>query len=222
MAVSTPAFAGTATSNTDVDATAINAPVNIGARGFAIPAETTFAPLPSYLGAATPSSSFQSIQTILTYGITFTKSELERMAKGSGVFKSVKVKAKALIDVEGPNTDDPVLTIYLRKPTEGKIMQIGFITANAENVDNNSVEVLGKAGLAALKMNANALHVTAEGAHRILKAFGWGFGSNTTHASMNGTEQDYGNVTSGGFGLSGGTAGYKDMPWLQMFALVVE
>jgi hypothetical protein len=70
-------------------------------------------------------------------------------------------------------------------------------------------------------LGANVIHITAEGVDRELKAFGWGVGLSYTRASISDSEQS-GGVAAGGTGISGGSAGYVDMPWFQVFALKVQ
>jgi hypothetical protein len=70
-------------------------------------------------------------------------------------------------------------------------------------------------------MGANAIHVSAEGTQRKLKSFGWGIGFNYTQATLN-SDEDSSGIGSGGLGISGSTAGYVNMPWMQIYALQVS
>jgi hypothetical protein len=79
---------------------------------------------------------------------------------------------------------------------------------------------MAKAALAAMNEGANVIHFSAQGAVRDVSAWGAGIGFNTTQASIHSSDNDHGNVSAAGFGISWAEAGTRDKPWLQGFALV--
>jgi hypothetical protein len=190
-----------------------------GYRGFNTPTEMNYPGMPGYFGTATPGSSFQSCKTALIYKDTFTASELTLLAKdpfGSKVIVTPLVKEVADKDKA------EFMKMMLSKPGEDlKVEIVGYITVKATGKNTVSMEVLAEAALAARDLGANVIHITAEGVDRELKAFGWGVGLSYTRASISDSEQS-GGVAAGGTGISGGSAGYVDMPWFQVFALKVQ
>ena len=190
-----------------------------GYRGFANPAETNYPGMPGYFGTATPGSSFQSVKTALIYKDVFTEPELTKLAKDP--FGS-KVIVTPLVDKVGDKDKAEFMKMLLMKPGEDlKVEIVGYITVKATGKNTVSMEVLAEAALAARDLGANVIHITAEGVDRELKAFGWGIGLSYTRASISDSEQG-GGVAAGGTGISGGSAGYVDMPWFQVFALKVQ
>ena len=190
-----------------------------GYRGFANPAETNYPGMPGYFGTATPGSSFQSVKTALIYKDVFTEPELTKLAKDP--FGS-KVIVTPLVDKVDDKNKAEFMKMMLSKPGEDlKVEIVGYITVKATGKNTVSMEVLAEAALAARDLGANVIHITAEGVDRELKAFGWGIGLSYTRASISDSEQG-GGVAAGGTGISGGSAGYVDMPWFQVFALKVQ
>jgi len=175
--------------------------------------------MPGYFGTATPGSSFQSAKTALIYKDVFTEEELKNLAKdpwGSKVIVTPLVK-----EVDDKDKAE-FMKMMLRKPGDDlKVEIVGYITVKATGKNTVSMEVLAEAALAARELGANVIHITAEGVDRELKAFGWGVGLSYTRASISDSEQG-GGVAAGGTGISGGSAGYVDMPWFQVFALKVQ
>lgn len=190
-----------------------------GYRGFNNPAEITYPGMPGYFGQATPGSSFQSAKTALIYKDVFTEDELTKLAKDA--FGS-KVIVTPLVDKVDDKDKAEFVKMMLRKPGEDlKVEVVGYITVKATGKNTVSMEILAEAALAARDLGANVIHITAEGVDRELNAFGWGVGLSYTRASISDSEQG-GGVAAGGTGISGGSAGYADMPWFQVFALKVQ
>lgn len=189
-------------------------------RSFHVPTEINFPMLPSYFGPTSPSFNFQSAENMTLYKRTFTRSELEMMAKKTG-FRNPVIIVRQLTDMN--NSDIPVfnsLTVYLTKPIKKDIIPTANITISLKTSEGVSIEAFGMAGLAALDAHANALHITSEGAARIAKCFSWGIGANISQADM----KDNGSVStisSGGMGISGGEFSTIDKPWLQATALII-
>lgn len=205
----------------DVTTTRIDAK---GYRGFAESANIPIPGTPGYFGTAIPGSSFQSIKTGLMYKDVFSVDELEKMAKDatiSGKWGS-KVIITPLVDEVANEDKADFVKVLLTKPGETlEVTLLGYITVRATSKDTVSMEVLAEAALAARDLGADVIHVTAEGANRQLKAFGWGVGLSYTRASISDSETS-GGISGGGTGISGGSSGYVDLPWFQIFALKVK
>ncbi len=189
-----------------------------GTRGFANPGLINYPGLPGYFGTSTPGSSFQSLKTLLTYKTTFNTDELRLMAKGN--FGS-KVIVTPLVKAVADDAKADSMNLSLKAASGATVIMVGYITVKATSNGTVSPEIMAEAMLAARDLGANTVHVTSEGVERVLQAFGWGIGFSYTKATMNGSETASG-VASGGTGISGGTAGYKDRPWLQLFAVIVK
>jgi len=190
-----------------------------GYRGFANPADINYPALPSYFGTPTPGSSFQGLTTLTAYKNLFTVEELELMAKGA---LGSKVIVTPLVKEAKEDDRAEIMAIALTKPvTKAKVTLVGYITVKATSNGTVSAEVMAEAMLAARALGADTVHATAEGVERVMQAFGWGVGFSYTKATMNGSETA-GGVAAGGTGISGGTAGYKDRPWIQLFALRID
>jgi hypothetical protein len=108
--------------------------------------------------------------------------------------------------------DDRKILIVIDAKRIAKIVETGihkgFVNAKADNGDTNSIQVMAKMALSAMKKGANVLYLKAEGAHRKVEAFGWGIGFSQVKASED-------NMSTGGTGISGGSSGPEDRPWLQ-------
>jgi hypothetical protein len=188
-----------------------------GYRGFAVPHDLPIVPQgPAYFGTTTPGPQFQSMKTAIIYKDVFGPEELERMAKGC----DVEITSNPLIEAPDKENLAAQVKVFLSKPAVGAEL-VGYITVKTDDSDDVSMDALAAACLEARKMGGNAVHITAEGVKRLLESFGWGIGLAHTTATMSASEQT-GTVNSGGFGISGGHAGYVDYPWLQLFVLKVK
>ena len=189
-----------------------------GYRGFASPAETNFPGMPGFFGQTTKGPMFQDVGSMLEYKNTFTLDELNKMAKnniGMG-FLGTKVIVTPLVDKVDEIDRVDTMAVVMVKPE--KAILKGYITVKATNDGKVSPEVMAEAMLAARKLGADAIHVTAEGVQRVMKAFGWGIGLAYTKATIS-NDETTGGVASGGTGIAGGEAGYNDRPWIQLFAI---
>ena len=195
-----------------------------GYRGFVNQGEINYPGMPGYFGQATPGSSFQSVKIGLMYKDLFTVKELKKMSKDNTINGSLgsKVIVTPLVDKVDDKDKAESMKVLLKKP--GKDLEVellGYITVKATSKGTVSMEILAEAALAARELGADVIHVTAEGVDRELRAFGWGVGLSYTRASISDSESS-GGVASGGTGISGGSAGYADLPWFQIFALKVK
>ncbi len=190
-------------------------------RPFAIPGEVNYGPLINYYGKPLPSEGFQRVEELIMYGCWFTEgalqSMLEKVEDAEAEFKTVNSPN----NVERSNTRWIKIIIQKAKVENAKL--VGYVTARSDDRRTTMTEVMAKAALEALQNGCNVIHFTAQGAVRDAESFGWGIGFNTTAATINSNDGgDFSTVSSGGFGISKGTAGMRDKPWLQGFGLVVE
>jgi len=174
-----------------------------GYRGFNITPQMTYPGMPTYFGNATRNGNVQPVKAIIYFKDTFTRAELCKML-------DQKMK-------DGANADDTI-TIVVVPPAKDQVLQKGLITMEATNTDTGSKVVLFKAALSALNFGGNIFFVTAEGAGTQLHSFGWGVGLAYTYSRISSGE-NAGSTGSGGMGVSGGTAGYGSLPWVQGIAL---
>jgi len=187
--------------------------VGEGFRDFPTPGSVVYPGTPSYFGHATPGSAFQSVKVILDYKDTFSVDELKMMAKHEF---GIKVLANPLVAAVPEEKQSKNMAVFLGKPSR-KVQAVAFITVRATS-ERTSAELLAKAMLEARKYGAEAIQVTAEGVERQIESFGWGIGLAYSYASINANE-DRGGIGTGGTGVSGGHAGYKDKPWLRVVAV---
>jgi hypothetical protein len=195
-----------------------------GYRGFP---EAGNVPIPGtlgYFGTPTPGSSFQSIKVGLMYKDVFTVDELKKMSKDNTINGSLgsKVIVTPLVDKVADKDKAEFIKVLLKKPGETlEVTLLGYITVKATSKGTVSMEILAEAALAARDLGADVIHVTAEGVDRELRAFSWGIGLSYSRASISDSESS-GGIASGGTGISGGSAGYTDLPWFQIFVLKVK
>jgi hypothetical protein len=186
-------------------------------RSFPVPGSTNYPGYPQYFGQSTEDYNFQKAGVMLLFKKVWTRAELEAMVGGR-----IKVNSKSLVPLKEKKDRLPedTIEIIIKRP-QYPVQQVGLIYVTSKNVDSTSMEVLSKAALSALDMGAKTLFLTAEGYSRVIKAFGWGVGLNYTQAWIQkaSNNQNNGGVGSGGTGISGGEAGYRSKPWIQMFAL---
>jgi len=188
-----------------------------GYRGYANPAEVHYPGTPGYFGNATRGASFEDAKTILKYKKSFGTDELKKMAKSG--FGS-KVIVTPLVDKVAKDKRADVISIYITDPTP-KPELLGYVTAKATGNNVVSMDILAEAALAARELGGNAIQVSGEGVERSLQSFGWGIGLAYTGAHINNDETSS-SVAAGGTGIAGGSAGYHDRPWVQIFILNVK
>jgi hypothetical protein len=206
---------------------------NVTNRQFVNPGNTPLPQTNGFFTSPTPDSSFRSIRDILrVFGdgqslrVELTEGALEEMARGGDVKSHLQIvrgnaavpRAEAIdgvkyliVGIEAPIIKDN--KVIGTAKIDG-LKSTGFVDGEADDGDTNSIQVLGKMGLKALKDGNNYMIITAEGAHRKVEASGWGIGFYTVIA----------NVSDGGTtsGLGGGGTGYaqnetgpEDRPWMQ-------
>ena len=160
----------------------------------------------------------QKVETLLFYQDTFTVAELETMLNKSP--RKVKVTPKKL----NPRADlTDTVTIYVSAQNKQKIAGAkltGYVNAEGDDEEVQTMEVLGGVGLAAHAMGANFVHITGEGAERLIHSLGWGVGFAYSRATVANNGEN--GVGSGGTGVSSATGGFLHLPFLQSSALRVE
>jgi len=191
-----------------------------GYRGFP---EGAPIPIPGsigYYGDATPGHQFAPVRMMIFYKDLFNEAEIDNMLNSGKNNGRRKPMVRPFVKPVDEDMMSGWIKVYTRKPEAEKIIPVGLITVKATSKDSLSADVLAECMERARELGANSIHVMAEGAQRELKSFTWGIGISYSQASMaNGGKG--GSLGGGGTGISGGTAGYHDMPWLQIHALVV-
>jgi len=186
-----------------------------GFRSFAPQAEISYPGMPSYFGPAVRNGNVRGVKSIIMYKDTFTRADV------AGLLKGVSVDENRLVpqvkDKDKKDTDS-VKVVLVPPAKEDVLRQCAIINAQATKESASSVNALAAAIISALDAGADTLLITAEGAGCKLTSNGWGIGLAWTTAVIN-TAENTGNTGSGGMGITGGTAGYKSLPWIQGIAL---
>jgi len=193
-------------------------------RQLAIPGNTPLPGTNGFFAPPTPDSSFRSMQEIIAIfgddgSVEFNKGALENMAKGGDVdvhYQVVRDKKQVVRYYNGSMAEyDKFLTVTIKRPKGLRVTAL--CDAEADDADTNTVQVLGKLGLAALADGNNVLVLTKEGQHRAVEASGWGIGAYGLGSGVN----DPGSLAAaggGGTGYSSNETGPEDRPWLHAFA----
>lgn len=189
-----------------------------GVRGFASAAEINHVGIPSYFGPATKNANVQPADTMLMFKDTFTRAEVESYLKGTSVDRSTNGEEESIFTWGKKGDPKQIIKVILTPPAKGTVIQTALITTKAKNGDTESKDVLYTALLRGLDTNSDLLLITAQGAGTIMKSFGWGIGASYTRATLS-TDEATGGVSAGGLGISGGSAGYKSLPWIQSIVL---
>ena len=116
---------------------------------------------------------------------------------------------------KNPNASIIIMTAYDDMKTTS------MFDAEADDADTNSLQVIGKAGLKALKDDNNIMVITAEGFHRAVEASGWGIG----FYGVRGDVSDTGKSSSaggGGTGFAKNEVSSEDRPWVSGYAGVIS
>lgn len=193
----------------------------------------------------TPDSSFRSIKDILrafngqgTYCMVVSRSALKNWAKGGDVDTNYQImrghdQVTRIYgdDYEGTELlyiaiEEPIFGENAKGETvlKGTVRPEGLVTTamvdgEADDSDTNSLQVIGKVGLKALDDGNNYMVITAEGAHRMVVADGWGIGFYTTGATVSESGKQSG-LAGGGTGYAYNESGPEDKPWIQGYVAV--
>ena len=184
-----------------------------GNRDFANPGMVNYAQLPSFFGSAENNGNIRSVKTIIMYKNVFTRADVK------GLLKGVNSDSDRTVPEIDDRKDTDTVTVVL-VPVDKKLVerQCAVITSKSITDKVSSVNVLAGAIIEALDSGADLLVITGEGAGSDLQSFGWGIGLAYSHATIAVDERSSG-IGSGGFGISGGRAGYGYYPWVQGIAL---
>jgi len=197
-----------------------------------------------FFTAPTPDSSFRSIKDVLRafagpnhFMIRMTEGALQNWAKGG----------KATIHFQVMRDEDIVVRVYgddykgsekwlwvgIEEPVfncDGEVIGTkrleglevtSMVDGEAKEGKTNSLQVIGRAGLKAIKDGNNFMVITAEGAHRMVQASGWGIGGHTTGGLVNQSSKES-VIGGGGTGYSNNKTGPEDKPWIQGYAGVMD
>jgi len=186
-----------------------------GYRGFANQAEISYPGMPSYFGPAVRNGNVRGVKSIIMYKDTFTRADVAELLKGVSVDENRLVPQ---VKDEDKKDTDSVKVVLVPPAKEDVLRQCAIINAQATKEGASSVNALAAAIISALDAGADTLLITAEGAGCKLTSNGWGIGLAWTTAVIN-TAENTGNTGSGGMGITGGSAGYKSLPWVQGIAL---
>jgi hypothetical protein len=157
---------------------------------------------------------FQVINSDLIVPRDYTKGEGKNAVTG----KDLQLEKYLIITTEKPIFNEAGKIVGLKKP-EG-LITTAFVDGEAVDAGTNSLQVLGKAGLKAIQNGNNCMVITAEGAHRMVVASGWGIG----FYSVTGGISDSGKTSLGGGGGTGFAKNHtapEDRPWIQGYAGVI-
>lgn len=183
-------------------------------RSSVVPHEHLVPNAPAHFDKATPDHRFIPIKNLLTLQTVYTAEEAAAMLAAAEGDMEVKIRPMV---APGEATTSVTVTTIETIPA-GTRQQLALGTLAADGVDAISVDLLATVVDQACKMGATHIVFMGEGVNRILKSFAWGAGLSTSYAHMSDSGDD-GMLMTGGLGVSGGTVGYKHLPWLQ-FALV--
>lgn len=183
-----------------------------GYRGFPEPGNATYPNTPGFYANPTRGSLFVEIKNFLNYKDEFTFDDTVNMNKDVGDFKAIPTFM----------TSDPekvykgIVKGYVNRVEDAEVL--GFVSIGAKDPNITSVGILGVITKIVRERGGNAFHINGDGVERELRASGWGVSLTGTHASISSGETA-GNIVSPGLGYSEGKAGYKDLPWMQVFIL---
>lgn len=188
--------------------------------GFLIPHDITFPGFPAHFDKATPDHRFIPLKSLMTIQNTFSVEEAQNMlADAEG---DIELKLRRMVrvaDDAAPTASITVTTIDNLPAGTRKTLAMG--TVAADGVDAISVDLMSTMVVEASKLQGTYIVFMGEGVNRIIKSFGWGFGLSSSYANMS-DDGDDGMLVTGGLGISGGTAGYKHLPWLQYAIVSVQ
>lgn len=195
-------------------------------RQFAIGTEINYPGMPGYFGPATNQPNYVKAEIITEFQKEFTREYVEAaLTSHSGTSLSMKKRfhyytgKKASADRKATDA----LTVTINKPEGKKVRVVGYCNIWSTSVNKDSLDVFFSAlqDMLNVEGGANTVWLTGEGAMQVVKSFGWGIGLNYSHAFVNGNNDQSGNAT-GGTGISGGEAGYRAKPFMQLQLLIVE
>lgn len=188
---------------------------------FVVPGDVQYGFLVNHYAQPQKGFEFQTLRTALMYVNRFSEGALENILKSSeGMIHEMKVVNEGLEPLPVEENGARYITVIIVGKKVKQAEFVGFVSTQAKSSKTTSIEVLARAALDALKAGANVIQFTAEGAVLDTEASGWGIGFNSTFAAVTQAGQHpQSSVSSGGTGYSSATAGLREKPWLQAFAL---
>ena len=201
-------------------------------RQFVNPGNTPIPGTNGFFTAPTPDSSFRQIAEFIYYltgdenavSVQLTEGACEKLAAGGDINSNIQIVRERLQVAKADQDGVKWITISMIKPivkdgvlvgvNKAKLRIAGFATAEADDADTDSFQVIGKLALKAIAAGLDHLQVTAEGAHRKVEASGWGVGFYTVGAQVSSGGQTSG-LAGGGMGYAKNEAGPEDRPWIQ-------
>ena len=194
-------------------------------RQFVNPGVTPLPMTNGFFTAPTPDSSFRSIIDIIkVFGegteVQFSKGALENLAKGGDLDKHIQVVRGAdqvarVYSKETPENDLWLTITYENAKNQVDCVDVtGYLDAESDDADTNSLQVIGEVGLDVVADGNDYMVLTAEGAHRKVEASGWGIGFYTTGGLVSDSGKSSG-IMGGGTGYSTNETGPEDRPWIQ-------
>lgn len=201
-------------------------------RQFVNPGNTPIPGTNGFFTAPTPDSSFRQVAEFIYYltgdanavSVQLTEGACEALAKGGDVDSNIQIVRQRLAVAKADQDGVKWITISMIKPVveDGVVVGVnkadlriaGFVTAEADDADTDSFQVIGKLALKVIAANLDHLQITAEGAHRKVEASGFGIGFYTVGAQVSQGGQTSG-LAGGGLGYATNEAGPEDRPWIQ-------
>jgi len=160
-------------------------------------------------------ASFRRVIELIRFGDVISESSLRNMARGG----DVEYNFTPVNDFDKPANKLADGQRHIKIIVEhypGFRMSAPFM-AEADDFNTNSYQVLARMALKALDNGDNVLFVEFEGYKDKVGASGWGIGTHTTGAVVDGTGSMSG-VAGGGFGYSSNQTGAEMMPWIRGFS----
>lgn len=212
-----------------------NSTKNVYDRKFVTPGITPIPQTGTFTTAPAKDSSFRNIRSILDLlvgtnvnVVYVTEGSLENWAKKGNVdvhlqlFRDENQVPRAYgKNYEGEKwiaiaIQDYDFTNRTPLPISG-LTVTAMLDGEADNDNTNSLQVIGKVALRALKDGNNYLVITGQGVHRAVASSGWGVGLYTTHGTVSEGGKSS-TVGGGGTGYASNHSITEDRPWIQAFA----
>ena len=186
---------------------------------FVVPGDVQYGFLVNHYAQPKKGFEFQTLRTLLIYASRFSEGALENILSGAeGMVHEMKVVNEGIEPVPAEENGARYITVIIVAKKIKQAELVGYVSTQAKSWKTTSVEVMAMAALDALRAGANVIQFTAEGAVLDTEARGWGIGFNHTFATVS-SDPKQSNVSSGGTGYSSASAGLREKPWLQAFAL---
>ena len=148
------------------------------------------------------------------YDTVWSVESAENMLRSKQNGKDIQIRDLFAFD----NVVKTTKVVCVIKRIEGNIVQLSIGSIAATNKKSISADVFAKVIVEASKRGATHIHFLSEGVNKSIESSGFGIGMTHTTAVISDSEQT-GNVSSGGFGYTKGSARYINKPWLQFVFL---